>query len=424
MTNLYCFIGLLFLITVSFSSAFADHIQVTIEAAQGSGAPGCEETAEGCYIPSTATVDVGGKVIFSNTDAAAHTFTAGTFSNPVNSIFDSGLLMAGSTHEWSPTEEGEVPYFCMVHPWMNGILIIQEKSSKEAHVGSFSIEGSGNLMEYEITGGKLLSVMPDLDSKSLIASIDATSDGLLILTIPRSVLDAKISGEDEAFFVLIDEEEVDFDEIATSSNRKLSVVFPETAKNIEIIGTETFASLSRAIEEKSPPKIQYNFNPNVVHVGDLVTFDSSGSTDDGVIVKAEWWFGDGNSKLGKKVLHKYSSQGEKHLHLIMIDDDNLQSEKSFTINVLESLSGSQHESISVKSADSSIIILAVTVTGIAGGAVLIILRLKKSSQTTKIQSTINSGFTSPKKDRSCNVCGTTIPEGKNVCPICGDTYSV
>ena len=109
-------------------AAFADHSEVTIEAAQGSGAPGCEETAEGCYIPSTATVDVGGVVIFSNTDSAAHTFTSGdpTMPETVQVLFDSGLAMAGSTFEWSPTEVGEVPYFCMVHPWMQGIVIVQE----------------------------------------------------------------------------------------------------------------------------------------------------------------------------------------------------------------------------------------------------------------------------------------------------------
>ena len=49
-------------------AAFADHSEVTIETAIGSGTPGCEDTPEGCYIPSTAIVDVGGKVIMSNTD--------------------------------------------------------------------------------------------------------------------------------------------------------------------------------------------------------------------------------------------------------------------------------------------------------------------------------------------------------------------
>lgn len=113
--------------------AFADHPEVTIEAAQGSGAPGCEETTEGCYIPGTATVDVGGVVIFSNPDSAAHTFTSGdpTMPDTVQVLFDSGLVMAGSTFEWSPTEAGEVPYFCMVHPWMQGIIIVQEAGAEE-----------------------------------------------------------------------------------------------------------------------------------------------------------------------------------------------------------------------------------------------------------------------------------------------------
>ena len=107
-------------------AAFADHSEVTIEAAQGSGAPGCEDTAEGCYIPSTATVDVGGKVIMSNPDTAAHTFTAGTPEDGPSGEFDTGLLMAGNSFEWSPDTIGEVPYFCMVHPWMQGLIVVQE----------------------------------------------------------------------------------------------------------------------------------------------------------------------------------------------------------------------------------------------------------------------------------------------------------
>ncbi|MGI9568150.1 MAG: cupredoxin domain-containing protein, partial [Nitrosopumilus sp.] len=103
-------------------ATFADHSEVTIEAAMGSGAPGCETTAEGCYIPSTATVDVGGVVIFSNPDTAAHTFTAGSPSDGPTGEFDTGLVMADNSFEWSPDTVGEVPYFCMVHPWMVGII--------------------------------------------------------------------------------------------------------------------------------------------------------------------------------------------------------------------------------------------------------------------------------------------------------------
>ncbi|KFM17417.1 blue copper domain-containing protein, partial [Marine Group I thaumarchaeote SCGC AAA799-P11] len=113
-------------------AAFADHPEVTIVPAAGSGAPGCEETADECYIPSTATVAVGGTVIMSNTDTAAHTFTSGTPDDGPDGIFDTSLLMAGSSFEWSPTEAGEYPYFCMVHPWMQGTIIAEAEGAEES----------------------------------------------------------------------------------------------------------------------------------------------------------------------------------------------------------------------------------------------------------------------------------------------------
>ena len=113
-------------------AAFADHSEVTIEPTPGSGAPGCEETAEGCYIPSTATVDVGGVVIMTNTDSAAHTYTSGTPDGGPDGVFDTSLLMVDGSYEWTPTTVGEYPYFCMVHPWMQGIIIVQEVEAAEA----------------------------------------------------------------------------------------------------------------------------------------------------------------------------------------------------------------------------------------------------------------------------------------------------
>ena len=100
-----------------------------------------------------------------------------------------------------------------------------------------SVSGSSDLIGYEITGGKLLGITPDVDANSLIISIDATEDGTLTLTIPRSVLDATIGGEDDDFFVLIDGEEVDFDETTSSTDRTLTIAFPAGAEEIEIIGT-------------------------------------------------------------------------------------------------------------------------------------------------------------------------------------------
>ena len=98
-------------------------------------------------------------------------------------------------------------------------------------------DGNGSI-GYEITGGQLLSITPDVDANSLIVGIDATSDGSLTLTIPRSVADALLeTGEDDEFFVLIDGEEVDFSEDASSTDRTLTIAFQAGAEEIEIIGT-------------------------------------------------------------------------------------------------------------------------------------------------------------------------------------------
>ena len=114
-------------------AAFADHSEVTIVPAGGSAALGCEETGVGCYIPSTVTVDVGGKVIFSNTDSDKHTFSSGTISDDIiGTVFDSGLVFPGDEKYWFPDTAGEFPYFCMIHPWMNGLIIVQE-AEEEAH---------------------------------------------------------------------------------------------------------------------------------------------------------------------------------------------------------------------------------------------------------------------------------------------------
>ena len=78
-----------------------------------------------------------------------------------------------------------------------------------------TVQDSTDLVSYEITNAKLINVIPDLDAVSLLIYIQSTDDGSITLTIPRSVLDATINNGDDEFFVLVDGEEVDFEEITT-----------------------------------------------------------------------------------------------------------------------------------------------------------------------------------------------------------------
>jgi plastocyanin len=95
---------------------------VTIEPVVGSGSPGCEPE---CYSPSTATISAGGTVTFSNTDMAPHTSTSGTAANGPDGVFDTSLIMANASFDVTLTDAGTYPYFCMVHPWMEGTVIVE-----------------------------------------------------------------------------------------------------------------------------------------------------------------------------------------------------------------------------------------------------------------------------------------------------------
>ena len=109
------------------SPAFAEPVMVSTP--QGTSVPGCEETNE-CFLPYMVTVDVGGEVTWSNDDTAAHTVTAGSAADGPSGEFDSSLFMAGTTFSHTFESAGEFPYFCMVHPWMVGIVTVGEAGAE------------------------------------------------------------------------------------------------------------------------------------------------------------------------------------------------------------------------------------------------------------------------------------------------------
>ena len=93
LSSLFVLMSVVSLIAIA-PSAFADHHEVTIENAPGSSTPGCEPD---CFIPNPVTVDLGTIVTWNNTDTAAHTASSGTAEGGPDGVFDSSLIMAGST---------------------------------------------------------------------------------------------------------------------------------------------------------------------------------------------------------------------------------------------------------------------------------------------------------------------------------------
>ena len=53
--------------------------------------------------------------------------------------------------------------------------------------------------------------------------------GELSITLPRTTIDAKIGDADDDFFVLVDGNEVNFEETTTTTDRTLKIPFPDGA---------------------------------------------------------------------------------------------------------------------------------------------------------------------------------------------------
>jgi len=86
--------------------------------------PGCEKTNK-CYLPSSSKLNAGGEVIWTNHDTAAHTITSGSPQEGPDGLFDSGLLNPGETYSLEFNIPFEYEYFCLVHPWMQGMIVVE-----------------------------------------------------------------------------------------------------------------------------------------------------------------------------------------------------------------------------------------------------------------------------------------------------------
>ena len=84
--------------------------------------PGCEET-DGCYVPSVYEAPVGEPITWTNEDSAFHTVTAGTYDSPAGT-FDSGYMDPYDSYTLSFKAPGTYEYYCTLHPWMEGAIII------------------------------------------------------------------------------------------------------------------------------------------------------------------------------------------------------------------------------------------------------------------------------------------------------------
>jgi predicted secreted protein with PEFG-CTERM motif len=133
--------------------------------------------------------------------------------------FDYGMTSVGTMQEKPLNEEDE----SVQTEESTEIVGVEER-------GDMSLDIQGVNVNYTINGGKIISIIPDLDETSLIITIETTTDGELMITLPKDVIDG-------IFFVLVDGEETIYTEEVSDNFSTLIIPFYNGTEEIEIIGT-------------------------------------------------------------------------------------------------------------------------------------------------------------------------------------------
>jgi plastocyanin len=93
----------------------------TVSIVSGSSLPSNREF----YVPKTVETTVGSMINWKNEDFGPHTVTSGDMTTGKTGVFDSNIMQKGSTFSFLFDKVGEYDYFCTLHPFMTGRVIVK-----------------------------------------------------------------------------------------------------------------------------------------------------------------------------------------------------------------------------------------------------------------------------------------------------------
>jgi len=210
----------------------------------GSSVLGCEEMNM-CYMPYNAALDPGGEATWHNIDTAAHTVSSGTAAEGLDGIFDSSLVAPEGMFSYKFEEAGTYDYFCMVHPWMTGIVTVSAEHDEMEEMGhdemggmehsddhaASGVEDISDQFTASVTSGVIHHIGANSDDSTLLVHLfGADDDGELKITLNRDII---TPFDDGSYFVLINNEEVEFEQMG----RTLHIDYAAGTEKIEIVGS-------------------------------------------------------------------------------------------------------------------------------------------------------------------------------------------
>lgn len=212
-------------------------------------------------------------VRWENADTAAHTVTSGTPEDGPDGIFDSGLFAPGKDFQYQFTEAGNFEYFCLVHPWMAGVVIVSQASSAlqvipnvgakagdgkttfdveyefSRIIASATIDEGQNAITFEIVG----KAKSEDHTLSLMLPKNLISDPLVVWADGKQISDFEITSEGGINEVVIPLNEKS--ERITIVGASVVPEFGAIAMAILAIGVFSFIALTFKTQKISMPKL-------------------------------------------------------------------------------------------------------------------------------------------------------------------------
>ena len=134
--------------------AFAENQSVTVTIPRGAASPEVDITKftpTQWYLPSKISVNQNDTITWINKDTEVHTVTSGVGAGleslmnnrqgTKDGIFDSGLFKPGGNWTHKFEKAGIYRYFCTVHPWMEGTVVVKKAASLP--IPNYPVDASG-----------------------------------------------------------------------------------------------------------------------------------------------------------------------------------------------------------------------------------------------------------------------------------------
>ena len=237
MNNFYflLILGVLFWIPL-FDHAYASTFDINMPT--GSASPDApyfwqnEKTGEAT---GDIEISVGDTVIWKNGDGAKHTITSGTLEGGPDGIFGGAdFLVPGEFYKFTFTEKGLYPYFCILHPWMTGSVMVTDGYKIVPSVGKDTGDGLTLFnMDYQYSG-IITDVTVNEEEKSItfqLKSNTKSNDQNLMMFLPSELIEGPfvifVDGKKNLRFEYIP------DDVST-----IEIELSDNSREITIVGTK------------------------------------------------------------------------------------------------------------------------------------------------------------------------------------------